>query len=87
VPQRTLRPLPCPEHGDPRILAPENYQAIEIYRRLPARSWQEGEDVKTARDLDIQTINILAEWYQITDRLTLLGQLEAIHGVINRYDS
>ena len=78
-------PLPCPVHGDPRDIFYVNEQALEIYGRLPKQQIQ-TKDGKLMMDtiIDIPYINILCQpdWFDISDKLSLLDRLHVIQGVI-----
>jgi len=81
--KRIKPPIPCPEHGDPRILMIENRDAVEIYSRLTpyhfVKEYQSGERVIKRTFFDTNLALKLCEAYKIEDIQAMLDKLDAIH--------
>jgi hypothetical protein len=75
--------VPCPEHGDPAYLWPENVDALEIYTRLNAgnhlvRHEKQGDSEVVRYYLNYTLIDIFCRAWDVDFRETL-DKLEIIH--------
>jgi hypothetical protein len=84
--RRQKPPIPCPEHGDPRVLYPENYDALEIYQRLRwhhiPHEYEIGGQIIRKQHLDMSLALSLCYAYKVEDIPEMLDKLEAIHSEI-----
>ena len=76
-------PLPCPEHGDPSALMPENYDAWEIYAHMHPGAhiyleMQQGDKTIRKPYLNLPVIESLCRAYDC-DFLATLDKLEIMH--------
>jgi hypothetical protein len=81
--RRTAQSLPCPEHGDPRLLLPENQEALEIYRYLDLnhiiREVKQGDKVVGKWIVDVKLALMLCQAWGVEDVPETLAKLSIIH--------
>jgi hypothetical protein len=79
--QRITVTLPCPIHGDPAYLWPENQTVWRIYEQMAGnliyQTYQDGDRPVVKPFLDILVVRCFADAYQI-DFLDLLDRLQII---------
>lgn len=75
--------LPCPEHGDPRILLSENREALEIYGylngNLIVKEIKQGEKTVGKWYVDVKLAIMLCQAWGILDIPSTLEKLMIIH--------
>jgi hypothetical protein len=88
--RRGKPPIPCPEHGDPRILYPENRDAIEIYKRLKdyhiTKEYETGGKRRKKTHLDLSLALSLCRALKIEDIQDTLTKLDVIHSEIYHHE-
>jgi hypothetical protein len=78
VDQRTEQGLPCPKHGHPGTLWPENWLFVEMYHAMAGNMVYLPGQEKTLIFLSVPVVKILTDAYHV-DFLEAWERLQIIH--------